>query len=129
MGRLPILFALLAGCTSIDYLDGPVPGLERMSVEEHRVDAGEIARRCSRCGQLGPILPLACTCINFRTRHAVIWLPRNASAATIEHERAHARGYDHPSGELRAGYAAWLASGRREIAAPATAAQVGRAKP
>jgi hypothetical protein len=66
--------------------------------------------RCSRCGHLGLELPVACTCINFRLKRAVIWLPQNASQATIEHERAHSRGFDHPNGELRSRYAAWKES-------------------
>ena len=102
-----LLLTLLAGCSTINYNDGPVPGLESMSVEEHRVDATEIYQRCARCGQLGLELPTACTCINFRTNHAIIWLTRDASEATIEHERAHGRGYDHQGGELRSQYAAW----------------------
>ena len=84
-----------------------------MAVEEHRVEASEIYQRCSRCGHLGLELPVACTCINFRTDSAVIWLSRDASQATVEHERAHARGYDHVGGELSSRYAAWMQSGSR----------------
>lgn len=111
MLRFLLPLALLAGCSSIDYREGPVPGLERMTVEEHRVDASEIYQRCTRCGSLGMELPTACTCINFRTQHAVIWLSHDATQATIEHERAHGRGYDHQTGELRAQYAAWVNKG------------------
>ncbi len=82
-----------------------------MTVEEHRVDADEIYSRCARCGHLGAALPTACTCINFRTRHAWIWLARDASQATLEHERAHARGYDDADGTLRRSYAAWKDAG------------------
>lgn len=112
---LVLLLLLLSACTSIDYQQGPVPGLERMSVEEHYVDGAELYARCSRCGHLGLELPVACTCINFRTNRAVIWLPRGASQSTIEHERAHGRGYDHPNGELRSRYAAWTKSGGKRI--------------
>jgi hypothetical protein len=102
------LFALLSGCAAIDYNAGPVPGLEHMTVEEHYIDANDIYQRCSRCGMRKFSLPLACTCINFADNRAVIWLPRNASIATIEHERAHGHGFDHPDGELRERYEMWL---------------------
>jgi hypothetical protein len=117
-GSLAILF-LLAGCSSIDYREGPIPGLEHMTVEEHFIDPGEIYRQCSRCGKLGLELPVACTCINFRTHHSVIWLGSNASQSTIEHERAHARGFDHPNGELRSQYAAWTRRVNSQVAATA----------
>lgn len=79
-----------------------------MKVEEYRVDAAEIYQRCSKCGSLGLTVPQACTCINFRENRAVIWLAHNASDETIEHERAHGRGYDHTTGELREQYTAWV---------------------
>ena len=110
MNRFLLLLLLVSGCSSIDHRAGPVPGLENMAVEEHRIDTTEIYQRCSSCGDLGLVLPAACTCINFRTKRAVIWLAHNASPDTIEHERDHARGYDHPTGELHRQYAAWLAS-------------------
>ncbi len=116
MFRTLALLALLCGCTSIDYDHGPIQGLEHMTVEEHRVDPDEIYARCARCGQLGFELPSACTCVNFRTRHALIWLPLDASQAMIEHERAHSRGYDDSDGHLRSRYAAWV---RAQQAAPA----------
>jgi len=97
---------------------GPVSGLETMTVEEHRVDASEIYQRCSRCGRLGLELPIACTCINFRTMHAVIWLTHGASQEVVEHERAHGRGYDHPNGELRRQYAVWTNRGGRRTTPP-----------
>lgn len=108
MKRLMMILALLSGCTSIDYKDGLILGLEQMTVEEHFVDPSEIYARCSQCGQLDLTLPEACTCINFRTKHAVIWLPHGATQSTIEHERAHSRGYDHPTGELRLQFAGWM---------------------
>jgi uncharacterized protein YceK len=126
MIRLLVFLALLSGCTSINYTEGPVPGLENMTVEEHHVDTTEIYQRCSRCGKLGMELPTACTCINFRTNHAIIWLANDASQATIEHERAHARGYDHQTGELRDQYAAWTKRGGKRMA-PAVA-QASRAE-
>ena len=108
---LLLLVALVAaGCTTIDYQAGPVPGLERMTVEEHFVDQAEIYKVCSSCGQSAVAIPVACTCINLRTKHAVIWLARGASQSTIEHERAHGRGYDDTDGELRRRYEAWQAS-------------------
>ncbi len=121
------LVALIAGCTTIDYQRGPVPGLEHMTVEEHYVDATEIYDRCSRCGHLGFELPTACTCVYFRTNRAVIWLPRGASRATIEHERAHAQGYDHTGGDLRSRYAAWMRNGSKAASAkgPADAGGAG----
>jgi len=125
MNRLLVLLTLLSGCASIDYRQGPVPGLENMTVEEHRVDATEIYQRCSRCGQLGLELPTACTCVNFRTGHAVIWLPHGASQATIEHERAHARGYDHEDGALRRQFAAWARNGGRRMGPAAGARNTG----
>ena len=118
MNRFLVLVALLSGCTSINYKDGPVPGLENMTVEEHQVDATEIYQRCSRCGSHGIELPTACTCINFRTGRAVIWLARGASQATIEHERAHGRGYDHQNGELRSQYASWAKGAGTRINLP-----------
>lgn len=118
MNKFLVLLALLSGCTSVAYKEGPVPGLEHMTVEEHQVDATEIYQRCSRCGHHGPELPTACTCINFRTNRAIIWLARGASQDTIEHERAHGRGYDHQTGELRSQYAAWTKSGGKRIASP-----------
>ena len=117
-----VILALLCACTTIDYREGPVPGLENMTVEEHRVDTTEIYQRCSSCGRLGLELPTACTCINLRTNRAVIWLTRDASEATIEHERAHGRGYDHQGGELRFQYAAWTKSGGKRIAPAITQA-------
>ncbi len=110
-----VLLALISGCSSIDYREGPIAGLERMTVEEHYVDGDELYKRCSRCGHLGLELPVACTCINFRLNRAVIWLPLDASPSTIEHERAHGRGYDHPNGELRSRYAAWKESVGKRI--------------
>jgi hypothetical protein len=103
------------GCAVIDYRAGPVPGLEHMTVEEHYIGASEIHARCARCGTREFESPLACTCINFATNHAVIWLPANASPSTIEHERAHAAGYDHTDGELRRRYQSWQASGRSRV--------------
>ena len=123
MNRYLALVAFICGCTTIDYKDGPVSGLEDMTVEEHHVDATEIYQRCSRCGSLGLNLLAACTCINFRTKHAVIWVPYGASQETIEHERAHGRGYDHPDGALRRQYATWVASGGRRTAPPIAAAE------
>lgn len=111
MNRFLVLLLLNSACTTIDYQQGPVPGLERMTIEEHYVDGAELYARCSRCGHLGLELPIACTCINFKINHAVIWLPHGASQSTIEHERAHGRGYDHPNGELRSRYAAWTKAG------------------
>jgi hypothetical protein len=108
--RLVVPMLLLAGCTSIDYRAGPVPGLEGLTVEEHHVEASEIYARCSSCGSFGPVLPNACTCVNFRTRRAVIWLAHGASDETVEHERAHARGYDHHGGELQRQFTAWVRS-------------------
>lgn len=131
MNRLLLLLALLSGCASIDYKAGPVPGLEDMTVEKHRVDATEIYQRCSRCGKLGLELPTACTCVNFKTNHAVIWLPRDASRTTVEHEHAHAQGYDHEDGALRRQYAAWTKNGGRRIgltARPADADASGDAR-
>ena len=131
MKQYVVLLALLAGCSTINYNDGPVPGLENMTVEEHRVDASEIYQRCARCGQLGMELPTACTCINFRTNHAVIWLTHDASPATVEHERAHGRGYDHQSGELRSQYAAWTQRGGKrydQAAAPTRRIESGLTK-
>ena len=115
MYRVLLLPLLLCGCAAIDYQHGLVAGLAQMTVEEHYIDASEIYPRCSRCAALGSVLPLACTCINFRTQHAVIWLAHGAPPETIEHERAHGRGYDHPSGELRRQYTAWLNSDRRRV--------------
>lgn len=54
----------------------------------------------------------------FRTNRAVIWLACGASQVTIEHERAHGRGYDRQTGELRSQYAAWTNSGGKRIAPP-----------
>lgn len=119
MNRFLVLLVLISGCTSIDYKQGPVPGLERMTMEEHYVDGAELYTRCSRCGHSGFELPVACTCVNFKLNHAVIWLPRGASQSTIEHERAHGRGYDHQDGKLRSRYAAWTKSGGKRIDAPA----------
>jgi hypothetical protein len=68
-------------------------------------------------------VPLACTCVNFRTRHSVIWLTHDAPQSTIRHERAHARGYDHPTGELRTQYAAWVERVNAKLAASAAASQ------
>ena len=107
---------LLSGCTSIDYRAGPVLGLDRMSVEEHFIDAGTLYAACARCGHGGPDIALACTCIDFRTNHAVIWLARGAPQWMIEHERAHGLGYDHPDGELHRRYAAWKSSLARSAA-------------
>jgi hypothetical protein len=119
MNRVPLLlFLLLSGCASIDYQAGPVSGLGNMTVEEHIIDGTEIYQACSRCGQRGLELPTACTCINFTTNHAVIWLARDASQSVIEHERAHGRGYDHTDGELRSRYQAWVARGGTKIALP-----------
>jgi len=116
----PLIFVvLLSGCTTIDFKEGPIPGLENMTFEEHLVDASEIYQMCSSCGKLGFELPVACTCVNFRTKHAVIWLGRDAPQSTIDHERAHARGYDHPNGDLRNQYAAWTKRVGSKIAAPA----------
>lgn len=126
-----VLLLLISGCSSIDYKQGPVPGLERMTAEEHYVDGQELYARCSRCGHLGIELPVACTCINFKTNHAVIWLTRGASQAAVEHERAHARGYDHPNGELRSLYATWTKSGGKRIerlAKPINQPQTGLTK-
>ena len=117
------MLLLLSGCTTIDEREGPIPGLENMTVEEHYVDGSEIYQQCSRCGNLGFVVPLACTCVNFRTRHSVIWLTHDASQSTIEHERAHARGYDHPTGELRTQYAAWV---RRVNAKAAVSAAISQ---
>jgi hypothetical protein len=114
---LLLLVALLAaGCTTIDYQAGPVPGLERMTVEEHFVDEAEIYNVCSSCGLSPMVLATACTCVNLRTKHAVIWLAKGASQSTIEHERAHGRGYDDADGELRRRYEAWRVS--HEVAPP-----------
>jgi hypothetical protein len=107
---LVLLCACAAGCSTIDYRQGPVPGLENLAIEEHHVEATEIYFKCATCGNLPHLMPTACTCINFRTRRAVIWLAHGASAGTIEHERAHARGYDHSDGQLRQHYAAWVQS-------------------
>ena len=108
---LPFLVALLvAGCTTIDYKAGPIPGLERMTIEEHFIDEAKIYEVCSRCGQSALVIPVACTCINLRTKHADIWLAKGASQSTIEHERAHGRGYDHTDGDLRRRYEAWQVS-------------------
>lgn len=89
-----------------------------MTVEEHTVDAAELFVQCSRCGRLGLELPTACTCINFRTNRAVIWLIRGAAQETIEHERAHGRGYDHHDGGLRSRYVTWKEGGGRRTATP-----------
>jgi hypothetical protein len=119
MKRLLLLLALLPGCTSIDYKAGPVPGLEHMSVEEKVIDASQMYDACSRCGHQGLEIVLACTCINFRTNHAVIWLARGAPQTVIDHERAHGRGYDHTDGQLRTRYASWLRSAKNLPPAPA----------
>src|SRR5512132_4211255 len=95
MVRTLLLALLVSGCASIDYRAGPVRGLERMAVEERVIDATQIYAACSRCGHTGIDIPLACTCINFRTNRAVIWLSRGAPQSVVEHERAHGRGYDH----------------------------------
>jgi hypothetical protein len=120
MNRILLLtvFLLSGGCASIDYQTGPVPGLEHMTVDERVVDASAIYQACSRCGHRGLVLPIACTCIDFSAKRAVIWLPRDASQPVIEHERAHARGYDHPDGELRDRYQTWLASRPRQASLP-----------
>ena len=115
---LLVLALLLCGCTSIDYRAGPVPGLTRMTVEEHVVSLTEVFEACYRCGHKSLEIPLACTCINFSTNHAVIWLAHGAPQWTIEHERAHARGYDHMDGELRSRYATWKLRGGNVAGAP-----------
>jgi hypothetical protein len=118
MNRILLLLALFAtGCTTIDYRAGPVPGLERMTSEEHVIDDADIYSVCSRCGPAGLVIPVACTCINFRTNHAVIWLGKSATQSTIEHERAHARGYDHTDGALRRKFEAWRVAGGKMIPA------------
>jgi hypothetical protein len=115
MKSILALFLLLSACTSIDYREGPIPGLEKLTVQENYVDSSEIYQTCSRCGPQGLVVPIACTCINFRTKTAVIWLPQNAPQATIEHERAHARGYDHTTGELRNQYGNWTKASRDKV--------------
>ena len=112
---------MLGSCSTIDYQAGPVPGLERLRVEEHFVPYSELFAACTRCGHTGLVIPLACTCIDFRTNRAVIWLVQGAPRATVEHERAHALGYDHTDGDLRRRYTAWKTSLAKKLPKPADA--------
>jgi hypothetical protein len=112
------LALLLCGCTTIDYRAGPVAGLENMAVEEHFVDYGELYSACARCGHNSLVVPLACTCIDFTKNRAVVWLSRGAPPPIIEHERAHALGYDHTDGELRSRYATWKSTLAKKAARP-----------
>src|SRR6185503_10386594 len=99
MGSGPIyrlLLVLLAGCSSIDHVK--VDGWPALEVVERYVARSELHERCKEYVTGFAMLPVACAQFDFVNRRCYVWYNADdpPTAATIEHERLHCQGYDHP---------------------------------
>jgi hypothetical protein len=89
-----LLAAGTVGCTTIGH--EKVDGWPALRVFEHYVSAEEIYERCRKYVGFG-MIPLACAEFNLAAGRCDLWF--NAGFAprfTVEHERLHCLGYDHP---------------------------------
>jgi hypothetical protein len=93
MSRALALFAAaaMAGCSTIDY-DNRVDGWPQLREVEHKISFFEVQDRCHAFVGWGQ-WPLACATFHFRERECHIWYAFDWS---LDHERGHCRGHDHP---------------------------------
>ena len=89
-----IAAGLLAGCQTIDN-HNRVPDWPELKIIEHRVPTAEMWERCQRYVPRFS-LPAGCTMFYFSRGEAHIYVSdTDESSLVLQHERLHARGYDH----------------------------------
>ena len=85
--------SLLVGCSTIQHV--PVQGWPQLTVIEHKASWPEVISHCSK--YVSPLFwpPFACAEVFVESRECHIWY---AFDWTLEHERDHCAGMDHPGG-------------------------------
>ena len=91
-----IVLLFVAGCSTIDHVK--VEGWPALELVERYVPHAEMHARCREYVSSVAMVPVACAQFDFVNRRCYIWYDADnpPSAATVEHERLHCQGYDHP---------------------------------
>ena len=98
-----LILALLMGCSTIDP-NNRVEGWPELQVVENKVSFDEVQEKCRPYVGWGQ-WPMACALYYLQTANCVIYYAFDWS---LEHERAHCKGYDHPgSNDMRAMLKNW----------------------
>jgi hypothetical protein len=89
-----LLAMLLAACTMIGH--EKVAGWPALDIVEHYVPEADMRSRCAKYVAFG-MSPQACAEFDFAARRCDLWFSADfpPTAAMVEHERLHCRGYDH----------------------------------